>query len=292
MDELEKLIGITPDSEKPIAPKLELVYSTVAYVGQNKYVPVNGHKNRCLALEAAWKQKFNTDNDLNPIVVVDKAPTRDQVYGMFKKDRVDVSGFCVEITDTSILATTAPDIIINYKYKKQYEYSTENSPLILSGEQWFFCDDTWYINGFVSSDKPNIVIIPNGNKERFFSSLNIQDVYSSLRNGSVTIVHNLDRDTLLDFVDLSSVVITTPSVTAMEIASFGIPQLLIQTSEDQNEELANGDFAYWYSETMLNFILANKDCREVMGEKARAAIKNNIESVCELILNEWEGKNK
>ena len=280
------------ENKKPIAPPLFPHYSETA-VRDGVVVKVNGHKQRFLALDAEWKRRFAIDESLPPINIVDIA-----VFYNHAANRLDKQGvlpfefsheMAVEITDnTFITASDDIDLLINYNIgaEDDIDANCDYSIKMLLGKNYFFSDVCeGYIDGYIESDKPSVIAIPNGNKNEFFQkTAGISGV------GCVVIVNELDRETLFDFMDLSAVVITTPSVRAMECLAIGMPVLLVKTSADQTGRFVEEGLAEWYSPEVLSFLLHNKAVRKSMAENGRANIKNNIENVINIIYETWKEK--
>lgn len=287
MEELMRRMGIkTLENSLPVAPPLKLNYSQFA---QNAFgtIPVNGHARRCAAFYGEWYDRFNVDTDLQPIHLVDIAPD-----GYNKEIGDEPNGFVVEITDVDILATKRPNIVINYQIDAEKWCLKDYSGTRLLGKDWFFTEDEYHVDGFAESDKPNVIVIPNGNKSAFFDQVSIGELYDILRyagGGVLSIVNDVEKYTLLDYLDMSSVVITTPSITAMECAEIGIPLLLTRkTSRDQTGRfLENGIGVEFGKETLL-FLLTNKKARLAIAESGREKIKNNIDRVIDTVYNEWK----
>lgn len=265
--------------ERKIAPPLNLMYSKFNSDG----IPVNGHRNRSEDFAGYWYYRYEVDVNLPPIVIVDDAP--------FSAPRVSPYGlFLVTFSDIPVRTCyEVPNVCINYqinanKMLQEYKLYVPAKNYFL-GERYFFTREMDDIDGFPNSPEPNVLIVPNGNKEVFMESIDLQAIHRLIEEtggGSLTVVNNLDKDIFLDFVDLSSIVITTPSVTAMECLSIGIPVLLIPTSIDQTDQFVNAGFAEWYSLEALEGLL--RDVNKRMNVKK---IENNIELVAEIIHDKW-----
>lgn len=298
MEELAMRMGISLDrSHLPVAPPMELHCSRFAQTPDGT-IPVNGHVSRCQSLYGTWCDKFNIDTSLRPIHLVDIAPKYDPIsaYRTFTKDEVHLPDgrFVVEITDVNALASAYPNIVINYQIGAEEFCWLEDSPPseLLLGADYFFTDiDIELIDGFVESDKPNVIVIPNGNKSRFFKRLDLSEVHEIVANsgsGILSVVNYVDRETLFDYLDMASVVITTQSVTAMECLAIGLPVLLVRTSDDQNGRFVENGLAQNYNKEVLSFLLTNKDVRLAMGNAGKDKIKNNINKVVNFIYEQWK----
>lgn len=265
--------------ERQVAPPLTLMYSTVN-ADDNL---VNGHRNRSEDFAGYWYYKYEIDFDLSPIAIVDNAP--------FLMPRVTpYKSFLVTLSDIPTKTCyETPDICINYQIgaKKLLRDYKNNAPAkdYFLGEKYFFTRSMEDIDGFPNSPEPNVLVVPNGNKELFMESIDLRAIHRLIEEtggGSLTVVNNLDKDIFLDFVDLSSIVITTPSVTAMECLSIGIPVLLIPTSIDHTGKFVDAGFAEWYSLEALKSLL--QDVNKRMSVKK---IGNNIDLVTSLVYNKW-----
>lgn len=281
-------------SDRKVAPPLFPYYSETA-VRDGVEVKVNGHKQRFLALDAEWKRRFAIDESLSPINIVDIA-----VFYNYAANRLDKQGIfpfefpremVVEITDnTFITASEDIDLLINYNIGADGDIDKNYAPLtrMLLGKDYFFSDvGEGYIDGYIESDKPSVLLIPNGNKDGFRKKIKATIPVGA---GSFTLVDHLDRETLFDFMDLSAIVVTTPSVTAMECLAIGMPVLLVKTSDDQTGRFVEEGLAEWYSPEVLSFLLHNKAVRKSMAENGRANIKNNINNVIDIIYETWKEK--
>lgn len=287
-------------SGKVKAPQIQAVYSEFvtipdpsSYTGE-KTLKVYGHESRAKSLVQYWNRKYAIDESLPPITLVDVAPALTRAWNSYTKNEVKTSGFVVEITDIPHLATE-PDVVINYQIgtvPQDYPELLKKDIVLLLGQSFFFCNDNDFVNdGFVCSDKPTVILIPNGNKKLFFDELNMQLTYQKVIEtgaGGITIINHVDKETLLNYLDLSAIVVTTPSVTAMECLSMGFPVLLIKTADDQNGKFVENGLAHWYSPDVLSFLLNNKQARIAMGKNGKQ-IKNNIETVADLILRSYQG---
>lgn len=276
----------------PIAPPITVYCSQFAKGRDGKSIRVNGHKSRCDSFQDEWYTQFKIDISLKPIFLVDIAP--DYSEDDLVKDSVYTGDhFTIEITDVSTLATLNPNVVINYKLDATRPYGSTG--LNLLGKEWFFSDAwTTYPFGYVNSDEPNILVIPNGNKKEFFANFDIATAHHLLSThggGCLSVVNNTTKHVLMDYVDLASIIITTPSVTAMECLSIGIPLLLIKTSDDQTDALVEHGLAKWYTEGELADMLCNKSARIEAGKLASETIKNNAKEVVYKIRDEWEKYN-
>lgn len=295
---------IIPKENKKIAPPLELVYSEFVDTSTSidghyvfSSIKVNGHKNRCLALGNKWNQEFEVDTNLDPILVVDIAPKAEKGSSIIEKQkRNKTRPFCVELTDVPVSGVKFPDVVINYQiganehssiYKERFGRQAE---FLLGEDYFFFNDDELYCDGFAESDRPNIIVIPNGNKAGFFKQFNMVDAYEIVKRsdgGSLNLINDLERYTLADFLDLSSIVVTTPSITAMECLAVGLPVLLVKTSPDQTGKFVERGLASWYKPEVLAMLIENKTVRKAMAEIGRETIKNNGRKVVNIIYQEW-----
>lgn len=281
-------------------PPMSLNFSTEKRNKDGSIVGVNGHKYRCLALENAWNKRFgnNYDMESTPILVVDLAPSYNYATRSYTKDAVKRCPFTVEITDTELLAVEKPDIIINYQpgATSLWDYSNQiyrNYVLDkleqhhgLFGSDWFFFDKSRLKYCVNNRNSICCVVIPNGNKESFFERVDLQKVVEIVGEfgGSVIVSSGEKQDVLDNYIEVASIVITTPSVTAMEMAVAKRPLLLVKTSDDQT-----GDFsgiAGEYSEDVLKFLLGNLDARLALGRANN--IENNIDKVVDRIYEEWK----
>ncbi len=272
--------GIVREESKEEAPCLHFNITTEITLGVER-IAVNGHRQRCLALEAAWEERFNTENWLAPIQVVD-----------LSGETIEVNGFAVEITDVAESAVTNPnwvDVVINYQIGaegKGYEYdSLYPAAKVLLGKEYFFTDD----DDLYSTKKEQILIIPNGNKELFLAKLDLQEL---VRNASckIVIADGITKSELILLIKESKLVITTPSVTAMECLHYGTPALWIKTNPDQVGEFSETNLAHEYSIELFNFLWSNERALENQGCAGEREIKNNIDKVVDIIYTEWRNR--
>ena len=82
----------------------------------------------------------------------------------------------------------------------------------------------------------------------------------------------------------ASVVVSTPSTTAMEALVLGKPVLLVKTSNDQTGQFVEDSYAEWYTPELLSLYLRNEYIRKSMSEKR---IVNNSIKVVDMIYQEW-----
>jgi len=293
----ETLDMLTP-KQKETAPPLKGHYSEWKWDGK-KMIAVNGHFQRFKALNDAWYKRFEIDDSLRPIAVVDLAPEGSMISLRLIKDHdwpddFEQLSMVVEITDVPVLAWTTADIIINYQIGTSANDYEGLPGKKLLGKNYFFAgtEENW-VDGFVSSDKPNVIVIPNGDKEKFFSELDIELLHRTVainHGGSVTIVNNLDKNTLVDYLDMASIVVTTPSITAMECLMIGLPVLLVETSDDQTGKFVQYGLADWYSPQALAYLVNMKSARTAVSENGKQQIQNNIDAVIDIIYNTWKEK--
>lgn len=266
-------------------------------------IRVYGHKMRCESLSHVL---YNDLRDAD-ITIVDIAayynPFNDQMEKKLERIRLDdiADDFLIEITDVPKSALEIePDVVINYqigaeKQESEYKGVYPNAKLLL-GKDYFFSSISMgrWTEGFVDSGYPSVIVIPNGNKHLFFQQLNINHVQGIVNRsgGAMTVVNHLPKMALLDYLSLSAVVITTPSVTAMECLAIGLPVLLIQTSEDQTGKFTENDCAWWYSNDVLSYLLNSKTARMAMARKAREFVTNNYQFVSDIIKTEYENKKR
>lgn len=266
-------------------------------------IRVYGHKMRCKTLSHALYDLKNEN-----ITIVDVAayynPLNDRMEKKLENIRFgDIADdFLIEITDVPKSALEIePNVVINYQIgaeeqRPEYEEVYPNSTLLLGKDFFFSSPSVGKFDGFVKNDNaPSVIIIPNGNKHLFFQELNINHVQGIVNRsgGAMTVVNHLPKITLLDYLSLSAVVVTTPSVTAMECLSIGLPVLLVQTSDDQTGKFVENDYAWWYSNDVLSFLLNSKTARMAMSERAKESITNNYQRVTDIIkseYNEWSNQ--
>ncbi len=265
---------------KRIVPPLKLYFSE-----KNNGIDVNGHRTRTEDLLKFWCNYYQVADDLSPITIVDLSPSD-------KKEELPMllypENFVVEITDTDSVSfgrfVSNRRVIINYQIgAKEVNGSSD---VTLLGEEFFFT--TKELDRIVYKENGNtfnLLVIPNGNSKRFFDLVDINHLLKL--KGTVKIANNISRYELRQLMDTATVVVTTPSVTAMECLSVGLPTLLVKTSSDQTGKFVENGLGEWYSEDTLHMVSRYKSLRSEMSRNARAKVKNNIEKVCELILNEW-----
>lgn len=281
---------------------IKTIYSDVTTYQEDEQaeqvdIRVYGHRKRCETLSRVLYE-LKDEN----ITIIDIAAYYNPLNNRMEKKpehirRDDIADdFLIEITDVPKSALEIdPNVVINYQIgaeeqEQEYRSVYPNAKLLL-GKDYFFADfGLCMTHGFVESRAPSVIIIPNGNKHLFFQQLNINHVYGiiSRSGGAMTVVNHLPKATLLDHLSLSAVVITTPSVTAMECLSIGLPVLLVQTSDDQTGKFVENDYAWWYSNDVLSFLLNSKTARMAMGMRAKHLITNNYIRVSNIIKAEYD----
>jgi hypothetical protein len=169
----------------------------------------------------------------------------------------------------------------------------DRTEVLLGEDYFFFAEDSLGVTGYSQSDEPSVVVIPNGNQDWFFKNFDVavaHRVVSESFAGSLTVINHVEKETLLDHLATASIVVTTPSVTAMECLSIGLPVLLIKTSNDQTGRFVESGLAGYYSPEVLGFLLGNKVSRMAMAMNGRERVRNNIVKVADKILasyTEW-----
>jgi hypothetical protein len=274
-----------------LAPVMNVTYSTFARIFDEEKLRVYGHESRCKALLYYWEQAYQIDSSLPEIVVIDVSGNPMRVSLSQWKEPVERIPDCfyVEITDTEALATL-PDLVINYQVgaENKFDYAGDS---LLGKEYFFFDSEGWERRPLaLKDDEPLVIVIPNSNQNFFFKEFDLQAAHKVVREcgaGGMTVVNRLDKNTLRRHIDSSAVVITTPSVTAMECLSMGTPTLLVQTSPDQTGEFERNQLAFPYSPETLRLLLTSRATRMALGDNARANIKNNIEATASEILDAY-----
>lgn len=281
--------GFASTVRKQTAPPLNSFYSNETEVGGNA-IPVRGHKRRCLALEYAWGKAFEIDEALTPISVLDIAFRNGyKTPALPHHDR-----FVVELTDVPVSGHLAPiwvDIVLNYQpgadtNEKDYLLVFPEAKLLL-GVDYFFTDMFPEENSFLNTKNEDIVVIPNGNKEAFFQQVNLCELITQ-SGRSVFVAQGMSPTKLKRIMRKSAVVITTPSVTALEAISLGAVVLYAKTSMDQTGEFKKNQIAQPYSLKLLLSLLNNKAALNDIGEQVGGIVKNNIDTVVETIYKEWK----
>jgi len=279
--------------DRLIAPPLEPIYSTFVE-REGGRIRVYGHESRCKALLYYWEQLFEIDPLLPEIRLIDIAPNwfggKNEIY-----PKVSENSFSVEITDVQALACFPPHLIINYQVGagEWFQNDLDRTEVLLGEDYFFFAEDSLGVTGYSQSDEPSVVVIPNGNQDWFFKNFDVavaHRVVSESFAGSLTVINHVEKETLLDHLATASIVVTTPSVTAMECLSIGLPVLLIKTSNDQTGCFVESGLAGYYSPEVLGFLLENKVSRMAMAMNGRERVRNNIVKVADKILasyTEW-----